>query len=64
VNLVYPVQFGDKWRSFVNKILKFRVPIYAETSYLDEAILVSQQWLCSVELTDWLVGWLVGCLVS
>ena len=50
MNLVYLAQFGDKWLSFVNSALKFRVPLNAAISYLAEDMLVSQQRLCSMEL--------------
>jgi hypothetical protein len=60
VNLIYLAEFGGKWRSFVNAVLKFRVPLNARNFYLAEEILVSQQRLCSIELVGWLVGWLVS----
>jgi hypothetical protein len=53
VTLIYLVQCGDKWRSFVNMVLKFMVPLFAEISYLA----VSHG-------SDLLVGWLVVWLVS
>ena len=56
MNLVYLAQFGDKWRSFVNTVLTFRVPLCAEISYLAEKIISSEQRLCFMELVGWLAS--------